>query len=160
MNKQEENNLNSIFKETLNQFNYSSNLFDSLESRINTVLLSISIILIIFINSYFLERLEFLSLITKLFYSLGISYIIISFILMINSKRVKLQILRIKDLKEQFKLNPQEDFRKIIITKYIPIIDENIYYYHKKYKSLQKALLIMKIGLLILISVAIYVFIS
>ena len=155
----EDRNLSALLTETINQFNYSSNLFDSLESRSNTIIVSISIILAVVLDSYFLKKLENFSLIINLFYYIGVGFVIFSLILALNLRRRKFKKIKIEELKEKFQKNPEKDFSKVIIGKYVPVIQENIKHYHEKDRELIHALDIMKIGSTIVMLIILYIFI-
>lgn len=144
-NKDEEN-VNALLEETKNQFNYSSNLFDSLESKTNTLLVALSIILTVILNSYFLEKLKGINIFLIILYFEGIIYLSISFIKLLNLRKRRFKIINIQSLKEEYLKNPEKDFRKIIIGKYIPVIDENFKHYDDKDKELRFASLLLKIG--------------
>ncbi|PIN76451.1 hypothetical protein COV17_02370 [Candidatus Woesearchaeota archaeon CG10_big_fil_rev_8_21_14_0_10_36_11] len=143
----------------MNQFNYSSALFDSLESKANTIIVAISIILAVALNSYFLEKIECFSIAINVVYYLGIFFIIFSFVLMLKLRRRKFKLIKIEDLKNEYINNPNKDFYKIIVGKYIPVIQENFRQYYNKDKELRFALLMMKIGGLILLITIFYIFV-
>ena len=141
-------NLDTIFQETINQYNYSSNLFDSLESKTNTLLVSISIIFVISLNSYFLTKIENSLLIISVMYYIGMTLILISFIILLNLRKHKFKVIKIDDIKKSYIEEPNKNFQKIIINKYIPIIDENLNRYDLKNSNLMIASLFMKFGLI------------
>ena len=157
---EENENLNSILIETINQFNYSSNLFDSLESKSNTIIVSISIILAVVLNSYFLGRLEGVNIIANSFFYFGVAIVISSLALMLNLRRRLFKIIKIKSLRDEFIRDSNQDFRKIIIGKYIPKIRENLKNYHSKELELRIALNVMKLGSFILLISMAYIIIS
>ena len=158
MTKKQEN-LNAILQETINQFNYSSALFDSLESKANTIIVAISIILAVALNSYFPEKIECFSIAINILYYLGILFIILSFVFMLKLRRRKFKLIKIEDLKKEYIEYPNKDFHKIIIGRYIPVIQENFRQYYNKDKELRFALLLMKIGGLILLITIFYIFV-
>jgi len=158
-NEKQDRNLEAIFQETINQFNYSSNLFDSLESKSNTIILSISIILVITLNSFFIEKLEELTFFFSVAYFIGLAFVITSFVLMLNLRKRRFKLIKIQDLKKEYLQKPNRNFHKIIIGKYTPIIQKNFKQYSNKENELRFALNIMKIGGAILIIVIIHMFI-
>lgn len=157
MDNRQTENLQAIFDETLNQFNYSSNLFDNLESRANLILVSISMIFIISLSSYFLNKIDSSFLIVRLIYYSGILLNVVSFILILRVRKRLFEIIKVENLKEEFIKSPNKNFKKIVINKYIPIIKKNIENYEEKEEELRRALLFMKIGILVLLSTIIYI---
>jgi len=159
MSKKDDENLNAIFEETQKQFNYSSNLFDSLESKTNTIIVALSIILAVTLNSYFLEKLETMILFFNIMYYIGIAFLISSFVILLNLRRRRFKIINVERLKDEYIKNPQKDFRKIIIGRYIPVINENFKHYYSKDKELRFASNLLKIGSSILIIIILHIFI-
>ena len=159
MSRKDDENLNAILEETKNQFNYSSNLFDSLESKTNTIIVALSIILAVTLNSYFLNKLETMNIFFNITYYLGILLLIYSFVILFNLRRRKFKLVSIEPLKNEYIKNPQKDFRKILIGRYIPVIDENFEHYYNKDKELRFASKLIKIGSSILLIIIIHIFI-
>jgi len=157
MSKIQIENLRSIFNETINQFNYSSNLYDSLESKANSLIVSISIILVIAINSYFLKILTEKSVYFNLFYYNGVIFIVFSFIHLLRIRKIKFEKINLESLQKTFIKNPNKNFTKIIIGEYIPIIKENLKNYYRKDSELRIINVTIKIGLSILIIGIIYI---
>src|SRR3989344_3485590 len=110
----DDRNLDALLTETINQFNYSSNLFDSLESKSNTLVVSISIILAIALNSYFLKKVESVNIIFNLLYYLGLVFVTIPFIFLLNIKQRKFSLTDLEWLKHEARNSPESDLYKII----------------------------------------------
>ena len=159
MSKKDDENLNALLEETKNQFNYSSNLFDSLESKSNTIIVALSIILVVTLNSYFLEKLESINLFFNIIYYIGIIFLISSFVVLLNLRKRKFKLISIEPLKNEYIKNPKKDFRKMIIGRYVPIINENFKHYYSKEKELRFALKLLKIGSSIMIIIILHIFI-
>ena len=157
MKKNEEESLNALFKETLNQFNYSSRLYDNIDQKINTHLFFVSIILMVSLNNYFLNKLADINFYAQLIFWVGISLVILSIIKLFRLRSTKFRLIMLRDLKELFIKDKDKDIRKVVISKYVPIIEENFKHYQKKDSRFIKTSIISKIGGLILLSAIIYI---
>ena len=112
------------------------------------------------LNSYFLGRLEGVNIIANSFFYFGVAIVISSLALMLNLRRRLFKIIKIKSLRDEFIRDSNQDFRKIIIGKYIPKIRENLKNYHSKELELRIALNVMKLGSFILLISMAYIIIS
>lgn len=130
----EKTNLETIFQETLNQFNYSNNLFDNLESKANSLLVCISIFVGVTINYIVIEEFSNYHIILKSLFISGITFKLYSLWILINLRKMKFKSIHLENLKQKIINNPKNiNYKKVLVSKYIPIIDEN--FENFKYKE-------------------------
>lgn len=153
----ENKNLESLFRETLNQFNYSSSLYDNIDQKINSYLFLGSIILAISFESYFLNFLAHALFIVRFIFWTGVSLVVFSVYGLLSLRATRFRLPKIAEIKKMILKYPREDIRASIIDEYILIIKENFVHYKNKDNKLRRMLYFMKIGGIIIFSAIIYI---
>ncbi len=142
----EDKNLDIIFEEIKNQFKYSSNLYDTLESKTNTILVALTLMFTILFNSYFLNQLDKMPLIFTIFHHFSIFTLFLPFVLLMNLRAIKFRLIKLDSLVESYKKGTKKDFRKTLTTKYLEIIEENFKKYRNKNNTYVWISTIMRLG--------------
>jgi len=151
-------NLELLFNEVHNQFKYSSDLFDNLDNKSNTLIIFITIILVVCFNSYFLEKIDTFSWGILICFFIGISLIITSILRYVFTlRRRKFRIIDLESLKKIYIDDPKRNLYKVLSDRYIKYIDEILDNYEEKEDELAKALVLLRIGFLVLIVVFVFV---